>query len=125
MPLKLNHIKSRAQFFDVLAEVIQQAEDELEKWPALEAILTQLYAVRRWTANGRKPTFDERKSFTAGRIAARQFEGTNDLYWYDFSDKVGDIWMYFKCWRTDAGLATLDDTDWRSSFPDDYDFSDE
>lgn len=127
MPLELNYIKSRAQFFDVLQELIQQAEAHLkkEKWPTLEDMLMQLYAVRKWTANGRKPTFDERKSFTAGTAASREFEGTNDMAWYDFSQKMMELSLYLKCWRTDPGLATFDEEDWRADFPDDYDLSDE
>lgn len=128
MALELVHIQSRADFFRVLGEVIQETEQKHlaePSWRFLESVLSQLYHIRNTTAHGRKPTFEERRSINIGLLAEREMEGVSDLKWDDYKDKLTDIAFYYQFWRTDAGLATLDDDDWRTDFPQDYDLSDE
>jgi hypothetical protein len=79
----------------------------------------------QWSANGRKPAFDDRATITMGRTAQSAIQGTNDMEWYDYMQQLTELDSYFKFWRSDAGLLTLDRNDYRTSFPGDYDFSDE
>ena len=46
--------------------------------PTIEVIDTQLDAMQRWTANGREPAADERKTISVGVIAARNLDAEGD-----------------------------------------------
>jgi hypothetical protein len=128
MPLDYNIVTDRAAFFDQLDLAIAKTKkliSENPSWEMLHSFARQLDAMKQWSANGRKPAFDERKSITMGRAAQREIQGTNDMEWYDYMQQITELDSYFKFWRSDAGLSTLDTDDYRTSFPADYDFSDE
>jgi hypothetical protein len=128
MPLKFNIVTDRAAFFDQLDLAIAKTKTLIAQnptWEMLQSFARQLEAMKQWSANGRKPSFDERRTITMGRTAQREIQGTNDLEWYDYMQQITELDSYFKFWRSDAGLATLDTDDYRTSFPGDYDFSDE
>ena len=91
----------------------------------LQSFARQLDAMKGWTQHGRKPTFDERKSITMGRTAQREIQGTSEMEWYDYMQLISELDLYFKYWRSDAGLLTLDESDWRINFPGRHDLSDE
>jgi hypothetical protein len=76
-------IRSRADFFRVLDEALKGILDRLTKVPNLGAyqiIENELDAMKRWTANGRTPTQDERDRVDIGVITIRELEpaGTDE-----------------------------------------------
>jgi hypothetical protein len=121
-------VTGRKRFFELLNVAVTKTNElvltNADK-TTLHSFAAQLAAITKWTANGRKPTFDERKSITMGVAAQREIQGTSNAELAEFLTMISALDSYFKFWRTDAGLHTLDDTDWRLSFPDDCDFSDE
>jgi hypothetical protein len=128
MARRFDIVTDREAFFRLLGEAIDTTARLMVASPTYELLhhfSRQLEAMRNWTANGRKPTFDERRSVTLGVTAQRELQGTTDPEWSSYMMLVTALSSYFKFWRTDAGLRTLDSTDWRVSFPNDYDFSDE
>lgn len=128
MANRFSIVTSRNRFFELLSDAVAKTNQLLLTNPdkaILHSFAAQLAAMKNWTANGRKPTFDERKSITMGVAAQREIQGTSSADLAEFLTLISALDSYFKFWRTDAGLQTLDDTDWRISFPSDYDFSDE
>jgi hypothetical protein len=80
----------------------------------MEAIMCQLDAMKRWTANGRNPTRDERRSISINLIVSRELQGVpedlpNDLY--EYLQKLIELSGYFKEWLTDEKAAASDRTD--------------
>jgi hypothetical protein len=128
MPNPFRIATSRHEFFVQLEAAIaktQQLIAQKPTWELLQSVARQLEAMKAWTHSGRKPTFDERKSITMGRKAYREIHDTNDSEWQDYMDLITDLALYFKYWRSDAGLQTLDSNDWRTDFPERHDLSDE
>jgi hypothetical protein len=112
----------RAGFLDALDRAIvdtRRLGGAPPGFPPLESILYQLEMIRLWTANGRQPTRDERRSITIGLIVVRELEpaATDELY--DYTELIHEISFYFKLWWDDAEWAAMDDKDSRLSFPDD------
>jgi len=48
-----------------------------------------------------------------------------DLEYQKYKHLIGELASYFKCWRSDAGLDSMDLDDWCIEFDDEYDLSDE
>jgi hypothetical protein len=128
MAQRFHLVTSRHEFFvqlDMAIAKTQQFIGQNPTWAMLEPIARQLEAIKKWTEYGRKPTFDERKSISMGRTVQRELQGTSDDEWYNYMRRISELASYFKIWRSDAGLNTLDENDWRTSFPNTYDLSDE
>lgn len=106
-------LKSRADWFIALDQAFQETLDLLNQGPDpyLESVLAQLDAMKRWTADGREPTEQERKSMTIGMIMTREFDSpsTDQLYFY--KEKVMEVWSYFDDWFDDAYFSTVDEDD--------------
>ena len=128
MAIEFWHIKSRKDFFSVLNEMIKETERKVladPNWAVVDTWLSQLYFMRRTTANGRKPTFDERTSITLGRSSGIELQGAPPD-WAEYGEKLRELSQYDQYWRTDAGLKGLDkNKDYRVMFPRLYDLSDE
>jgi hypothetical protein len=123
-----NIVTSRSEFFQLLDTAITKTQEFIAQnptWEMLQAIARQLQAMKQWTANGRKPSFDERQTISMGTTVQRELQGTPELEWYDYMQLIAELDLYFKYWRTDAGLLTLDENDWRINFPEEHDLSDE
>lgn len=121
-------IHNRAEFFVQLDRAITMTKSLQAKnpdWGTLDSYAAQLDAIERWTAHGRKPTFDERKSITVGMSAYRELENTNDLDWDDYKTVLMQLEDYFKYWLSDAGLETFDWDGELVGMTNDFDFSDE
>src|ERR1700748_1403370 len=110
-------VTNRQEFFRQLGICIAAKRRFFAKDPTvfiLDPISRQLEAVRNWTLNGRKPTFDERRSISMGRTVQRELEGTPDPAWSRYQFRISELSNYFKLWRSDAGLNGLDENDWRT-----------
>lgn len=110
------NINSRADFFDVLKQAISDGRAILAKRPgdaSIEAIVRQLEAVTKWTANGRTPTEDERESIDVAVRASREFEGDRETYAWTRSLYALDA--YIEDWPTDERAANATDDDFFDS----------
>lgn len=120
MPLTYRHIRGRADFLPLLDHLIQATRKLLPpkagEWPAIESIVTQLDAIRRWTADKRDPTIAERKSISLGRLVAREFEPAPDQGIALLNEQLLDLADYVKRWLTDQELAAFDTDDPLSDF---------
>jgi hypothetical protein len=128
VPNPFHIVTSRNEFFNKLDIAISKTRTHIQhepNWELLGSISRQLDAIKAWTKNDRKPTFDERKSITMGRMAGRELQDTTDYEWYDYKELIGELAYYFKLWLSDAGLNAVDDDDMGINFPDTYDVSDE
>src|ERR1051326_9214221 len=70
-------INSRDDFFRLIDEARAITGGMLKAQPrnwTIESIDTQLDAMKRWTAGGRVPTQDERKSIKIGLLAVRELD---------------------------------------------------
>lgn len=116
------HIQDRAGFFVALDKAIADSR-RLDGAPPgfapLATILHQLERITVWTANGRQPTKEERRSITMGITVVRELEpaATDELF--DYTELIHELSFYFKLWWDDAEWAAMDDEDGRLSFPDD------
>ena len=88
------HIDDRAGFFRVLDETIAMNEDfRMGFGPTLEQI-------KQWTANGREPTREERKSVQmTGGLAHNYDSMPADLQ--AFADRISELNYYFAWWPSD------------------------
>ena len=120
MPLTYRHIQGRDDFRPLLDHVIQETKklllSKVDDWPAIESIIMQLDAIRRWTANNRDPTLDERKSVNLGKLVAREFEPAPDKNIALLNEQLLDLADYVKRWLTDQELAVFDTDDLMSDF---------
>jgi hypothetical protein len=107
MDLQRGSIASRDDFFRVLAEVqefmrrlLGYSPDE----PTLRSIAGQLEAMRRWTAEGRTPRPEERRSLDFGARGAREL-GAGDAALEALAHKLFALQDYFASWPGDEHLA--------------------
>ena len=115
-------IQDRAGFFRALDDAIADSRRLGGAPPGfapLETILYQLEMIKVWTANGRTPTKQERRSITMGITVVRELEPapTDELFHY--TELIHELSFYFKLWWDDAEWAAMDDKDSRLAFPDD------
>jgi hypothetical protein len=116
------YIQDRAGFFVALAKAIADSR-RLDGAPPgfapLETILHQLEMITAWTANGRPPTKDERRSITMGITIVRELEPAPTDALLHYTELIHELGFYFKLWWDDAEWSAMDDKDRRLSFPDD------
>jgi hypothetical protein len=116
------YIQDRAGFFVALDKAIADTPRLAGAPPGLaplETILRQLEMIEVWTANGRQPTRDERRSITMGITVVRELEPAPTVALFHYSELIHELGFYFKLWWDDAEWAAMDDKDRRLSFPDD------
>jgi hypothetical protein len=97
-------LRTRQDFFDVLAETEKDAARLAKKapgYPPLQSIERQLSAMRGFTATGRTPTEDERDSISIGLIAARELDAEQSDEMADFIDRLHELGGYFREWPPD------------------------
>ena len=105
-------INSRADFFGVLDRAIAEGKAFQVKYAgdaSIDAIVRQLEAVKRWSANGRTPTQAERESIDIGVRAARELEG--DVETYQWSRSLYALDAYIEDWPSDDEAANATDDD--------------
>ena len=112
-----HHIKNRATFFDALDRAIRETQSLLERTPDdpyFASFLRQLRAIRDWTANGREPTRDERRSITIGRTLVRELSPAPTDEIERISKLLHEVHGYFRIWLDDETFQTIDDreVDW-------------
>ena len=114
-------IQNRADFFQSIDRAIADTKRlrGTPPWAPLESILRQLEAMKQWTANGRTPTKDERRSIQIWRTVSRELEPAANDELYDYTQLLTELTFYFKLWWDDAEWAAMDTKDPRIRFPDD------
>jgi hypothetical protein len=75
--------------------------------------------MKGWTAHGRTPTKDERRSIAIWRTVSRELEPAANDELYDYTQLLTELVFYFKLWWDDHEWETMDSEDTRISFPDD------
>ncbi len=122
MPLTYKHLQGRADFQPLLTQLLAKTRALLPpkagQWPAIESIVMQLDAIRRWTDNGRDPLPDERASITIGKVVVRELEPAPDASMAEYNEQLVELCDYFKRWLSDEELASFDDDDLLSDFYD-------
>ncbi|MCB9596654.1 MAG: hypothetical protein H6719_28275 [Sandaracinaceae bacterium] len=116
-------IQNRDDFFRVLAEELvraQRFEAEVPGLPLFSSLRRQLEAITQWTADGRQPTKDERRSIQMGPLIVRELNPAPTDELEDFGSRIQELEFYLKHWRDDAGWQSLDDGDYEIFFPDDH-----
>jgi hypothetical protein len=112
-------IDSRADFERVLKEARAITHGMLKVQPnnpVIETIDTQLDAMERWTAAGREPTEDERKTISVGLIAVRELDAARRDESGELANKLYELDNYFKEWPTDGQAANATDADYWARF---------
>jgi hypothetical protein len=97
-------IQSRKEFFDVLASAVADVKQLRAKTPhfwAWENAERQLLAMHDWTKNGRTPTQKERESIDVQVVVGREAGDTDDVFLYEFKQKVTGLAYYFEFWPSD------------------------
>jgi hypothetical protein len=115
-------INSRAGFQALLDKAIKEGQALLGKRPgdpAIVPILRQLDAVAGWSANGRTPTKEERKSIDMGVRASRELEGDSDAY--NWTRDIYALDAYIEDWPSDEKAANATDDDFFDDDDDDDD----
>ena len=105
------NIGSRADYFVTLDKAIQRSKALLAKqaqYSVIENIDMQLDAMRRWSANDRSPTDEERKHVSIGLIAVRELVDTGDPAMDEYADWLAELNNYFEDWPTDKEAAEAD-----------------
>jgi hypothetical protein len=72
------------------------------KFQPYQEIEIQLDAMKRWTANGREPTEDERKSINIGLTIIRELDPQPDLDMYERQELFKACHHYFRQWPADG-----------------------
>jgi hypothetical protein len=101
-------IRSRNDFHRVLDEALAMVRARIEKVPAYgvyRQIEQELQAMKRWTANDRAPTEDERREITLGPIAIRELEPAETPDDQDFITSMHELNYYFDNWPADPAVA--------------------
>ncbi len=94
-------ISSRADFQLALDDAFVAIREWIAKAPRFQTyqeIEVQLGAMKRWTANGRAPTEDERKSITIGPLVLRELDPEPDLDTYEKQEILKACHYYFREW---------------------------
>ena len=84
---------SRADYFVTLDKAIQRSKALLAKqaqYSVIENIDMQLDAMRRWSANDRSPTDEERKRVSIGLIAVRELVDTGDPAMDEYAERISE-----------------------------------
>jgi hypothetical protein len=98
-------ISSRNDFQAALAEAIAVVGDLVRAAPRFEPyqeIEMQLDAMRRWTADGREPTPDERASINIGLVIIRELDPQPDPPTYAKYELLRACHHYFRQWPPDG-----------------------
>ncbi len=101
------YIKTRAEFFEVLARTLKvagrlSASSQFWTYASIEA---QLRAMSDWTAAGRTPTPEERDRITIGLIAIREFDAEPVDEEAEFIECLIQLAGYFDEWPDDPSAA--------------------
>jgi hypothetical protein len=94
-------LTNRADFFEVLERTHLEVEAAVANGPGIgpmQSIANQLVAMKSQTANGRRPTEDERDAITIGLIAAREFEPVADETMGNLVARLHELNGYFREW---------------------------
>jgi len=101
------YIKTRAEFFAVLARTLECARRRSAGSPfwAHASVTAQLQAMTDWTAAGRTPTAAEQDRITIGHIAVREFDSEPEGEEAEFIECLVQLAGYFEEWPDDPHAA--------------------
>ena len=102
--MAIDDIQSRAEFFQVLGDALDQVRALELKFPnfwVYSNLEKQLAAMQEWTANGRTPKREERKRINIGLIAARELEPTDEIEMWNLCRRLYGLNYYFQYWPSD------------------------
>jgi hypothetical protein len=108
------HIKRRSDFYPAVDDAIARTFALLGQAPndpTLSSILTQLEYIKRITAGGREPTYDERTSTRIGVRLLRAFEPAQTDEIEAWINVCSEVEGYFRDWLDDATFQTIDEDD--------------
>ena len=108
-------INSRTDFFRRLGQAQQEIRKVLSRLPnepTLLSVKKQLDAIGKWTANGRRPTVDERKSLDMALRMFREFETTDDVEIHRLRKTVSGVNHYVLFWPDDKTAADPKNSDY-------------
>lgn len=95
-------IETREEFFEVLARTLEETERRMSELPGfdpLDLIRYQLLSIRGWTAGGREPTEEERRSVNIGLVAVRELATNFEApEWLDYMDRLHALDYYVSHW---------------------------
>jgi hypothetical protein len=104
-------IDSRVGYYRMLGEAIDLVQSILTRKPddqMMQLIFEELNAMRRWSADGRVPTDEERGSINVGLVAVRELpEATGEEG--ELVRKLFALNNYFEDWPTDQEAANAKD----------------
>lgn len=115
-------INSRADFQALLEKATKEGKSLFAKRPGdatIDSIVRQLEAVAVWTADGRIPTKEERKSIDMALRASRELEGDSEAY--NWTRDIYELDSYIADWPSDTKAANATDDDFWDSDDDDDD----
>lgn len=94
-------LTNRADFFEVLEQTHLEVQGIVANGPRfgpMQSVADQLELMKSQTANGRKPTEDERDAITIGLIAVRELEPPTDEAMGDLIARLHELNGYFREW---------------------------
>jgi Tse6 toxin immunity protein Tsi6 len=98
-------ITSRREFQQRLDRALADMKALLAKTPRFEPYETvewQLDELKRWTANARELTKDERDQISIGVVVVREFDPQPDVPLYETMENLHDIQGYVRIWPPDG-----------------------
>jgi hypothetical protein len=110
-------LNSKSDYYRTLDEALATAEHYIAFGPSpvIETIKRQLEEMKRWTANGRAPTDDEKDRINVGLIGLRELQDGNpgDKRIERWTSQLSELNNYFEGWPSDhiASSATQSETD--------------
>jgi hypothetical protein len=97
----MSQITSRQEFRDRVDKAMAALGKQMQQTPRFdpyESVEMQLDALKRWTADGREPTDDERARINMGLIVIREFDPEPDEELYDLMQDLHQIQGYVDVW---------------------------
>jgi hypothetical protein len=97
-------INNKQDFLKQLEMALAQCPTLIARHPhedTLRSVQLQLEAIKKWIANDRQPTLEERKSLNMAQRMFREYEMTDEIDIAQFRRLVSPIHGYVMYWPTD------------------------
>jgi hypothetical protein len=97
-------INNKQEFLEQFEIALRECPVLIARHPheaTLRSVQLQLNAIKKWIANDRQPTLEERKSLDMAQRMFREYEMTDEIDISQFRDLISGIHSYVKFWPTD------------------------
>jgi hypothetical protein len=97
-------INNKQEFLAEFEIALRECPALIARYPregTLRSVQLQLNAIKKWIANERQPTLEERKSLDMAQRMFREYETAREVDILDFSDLIAGVHAYVKFWPTD------------------------